>query len=81
MSDEPARWWQQVDWPGAIGFVLALGISISMVTIIILGSLVTGMTEHSGANLLSTMFGAAIGALATYLGQSGPRRINGSTTK
>lgn len=72
------RWWETIEWAGAIAFVLATGVAISMVLLIV-GSWWVGFTEH-GANLLSTMFGAAIGALATFLGQS-RRNTNGNNNQ
>lgn len=80
MTDPPtngySRWWNLLDWPGAIAFTLSCGLSLSMVLIVIGGMMAGQMSEH-GANLLSTMFGAALGALATYLGQAGQARRNG----
>lgn len=85
MDDEPQQperdpWWQQVDWTGAVALVLALGVSLSM-SIALVGGLVGAIwhdrpiSEH-GAAMLSTIFGAAIGALASYLGQSRERQLN-----
>jgi hypothetical protein len=71
------RWWQQVDWPGAVAFTLALGVSGSMVVLMavgLIGVFVRGEPiSEQGATLLSTLFGAVVGALASYLGQSSER--------
>lgn len=59
------------DWSGAIAFMLATGIAISMV-IAITGTVATGrpLSQQSG-NVLSTLFGASIGVIGTYLGAHG----------
>jgi hypothetical protein len=59
------------DWPGAIVFVLSLGVALSMI-IAVTGSVWDERPLSSGAtNLLSAVFGATIGAIATYLGAHG----------
>jgi hypothetical protein len=61
----------KVDWPGAIAFTLALGIAISMVVAIV-GTVGGGRTLSAGsANVLSTLFGASVGVVGTYLGAHG----------
>jgi hypothetical protein len=93
MSDQPIiaktrseeRWWQQVDWVGACAFTLALGVSLSMVAVTIpalIGAFIreTPMSQH-GAALLSTLFGAAMGAVATFLGQARERQLRNGEKK
>lgn len=61
-------WWTYIDWPGAVAFVLALGVSAALVFGFI-GSVLQGEPiDQPLANLLSTLGGAAVGAVATYLG-------------
>lgn len=72
-ESSPSRrtWWTQgaVDWPGLVVFILACGIAISLVTA--MGAIAV-RSDHDvsagQATLLSTIFGAAIGAVATYIG-------------
>jgi hypothetical protein len=73
MSDQ-GRWWQSFDWPGAVALVLALGISGSLFGAILALSLRGQSIGEFGANMLSTVFGATIGAIATYLGQASEQR-------
>lgn len=61
-------WWTYIDWPGMVAFVLALGVSAALVFGFI-GSVLQGKQINQPlANLLSTLGGAAVGAVATYLG-------------
>jgi NhaP-type Na+/H+ or K+/H+ antiporter len=63
------RWWETVDWPGAIAFVLAFGVAIGFaVAIILAASWRTPPISEQTATLFSTLGGAIIGAVATYLG-------------
>jgi len=65
-SKEP--WWTKIDWTGAVGFVLALGVSASLV-IGFLGAVISDhMLNAQEANVLATLSGAMVGAVATYLG-------------
>lgn len=57
----------RIDWPGACAFCLALGVSISMVVAII-GITTKDVISRDSAQLLSTIFGASVGAVATYMG-------------
>jgi hypothetical protein len=75
-------WWRQIDWAGAVAFTLSLGVSGSMVVLMTLG--IVGSMFHDrpmseqGATVLSTLFGAVVGALATYLGQARGKNGNGN---
>jgi hypothetical protein len=83
VPDEPKpeheRWWQQVDWTGAVAFTLALGVSVSMAAAMTIGMFAAFMHDRpiseQGAAMLSTIFGAALGSIATYLGQSRERQL------
>jgi hypothetical protein len=63
------------DWRGYIAFVMSLGVAIGFGTALILSA--SGRTppiSQDTATLLSTLGGAMIGAIATYLGMGrGPR--------
>ena len=74
-GDEKTPWWTHVDWPGAIAFVLAVGIACSMVLAICGEVFNREAIGQQGATILSTIFGAAIGAVATYLGGSRERQL------
>lgn len=57
------------DWRGYIAFVMALGIAIGFgAAIIMSASARTPPISDTTATLLSTLGGAMIGAVATYLG-------------
>lgn len=65
------RWWTEIDWPGACAFVLACGLSIGFcVALIWAASPSTPDLSQEAAALLSTLGGAMVGAVATYLGLS-----------
>jgi hypothetical protein len=68
--EELPPWWTYVDWPGAVAFVLALGVALSMVIAIWGASTQDDAISEQGAQLLSTLFGASVGAVATYLGMA-----------
>jgi hypothetical protein len=56
------------DWGGIAAFILALGVAIS-ITALAIGSALNGhATSELDATLLSTAIGAAVGAVATYIG-------------
>jgi galactitol-specific phosphotransferase system IIC component len=72
MNDKPG-WWEKIEWRGAIAFTLAIGVAGSMILAIV-GAIIAIVVRtvplgDQAANMLSTLFGAALGALATYLGQ------------
>lgn len=65
------RWWLSGEWAGLIAFVLALGVAISM-TVALVGSVLSSDPISSEkASLLSTLYGAAIGVIGTYIGAHG----------
>jgi hypothetical protein len=76
-------WIKNMDWPGAIAFMLALGISLSMV-LLITGVIIAVPQNRplgeAASSLISTVFGAAIGAIATYLGSARERQVNKDKT-
>jgi len=56
------------NWHGIVAIILALGIAITLVLEMVNILLRDGTTTELEATVLSTAFGAAIGAIATYLG-------------
>lgn len=62
------HWYEILDWPGIVAFVLAMGLSISLVLGFAGVARSPADVSPEGANLLSTIAGAAVGAVATYLG-------------
>lgn len=76
-TEKPHRHFKIINWPGVIALTLAGGISSSMVLVILCAYLAPErVISEQGANILATTFGAAIGAVATYLGQAtGKRRV------
>lgn len=65
------RWWLHGEWAGLIAFVLALGVSFSMVIALIGAVLSADRISSEKASLLSTLFGASIGVIGTYIGAHG----------
>lgn len=63
--------WLAGEWAGLIAFVLALGISLSMVVALIGSVLDDAPISAEKSNLLSTVFGASIGVIGTYIGAHG----------
>jgi hypothetical protein len=62
---------QHVEWPGVICFTLALGIAVSMIVEVV-GVVVGDRPLSQGeSSLLSTLFGASVGVIGTYLGAHG----------
>jgi len=56
------------DWRGPIAFVLALGVAISLVSGVITAEVTPGKVTTEEAGFFSTLGGAIVGAVATYLG-------------
>lgn len=56
------------DWRGLTAFVLAVGVSIALVAGMLAAELTNGPLTTEEVGLLSTLSGAVIGAVATYLG-------------
>jgi outer membrane biosynthesis protein TonB len=59
-----SRW----DWRGLTAFVLALGVAIALVAGFLAAELSPGAVTSEEVSLLSTLGGAAIGAVAAYMG-------------
>jgi hypothetical protein len=59
------------EWAGLIAFVLALGVAVSLVLDIAIVAIHGGEISGANANLLSTLFGASIGVVGTYIGAHG----------
>jgi len=56
------------DWRGPIAFVLALGVAITLVAGDITAEITPGKVTTEEVSFLSTLAGAIVGAVATYLG-------------
>jgi hypothetical protein len=63
--------WLHGEWAGLIALVLALGVAISMVTALVGTMLSDEPISSEKASLLSTLTGAAIGVIGTYIGAHG----------
>jgi uncharacterized membrane protein len=63
--------WLHGEWAGLIALVLAIGVSISMVVSIVGATLSTGGLSTEKSNLLSTVVGASVGVIGTYIGAHG----------
>jgi len=64
-----------IDLHGLVAVILATAIGTTLVIVALETVLHSGAISDSEANVLSTVIGAAIGSIATYLGVS---RSNGS---
>ena len=70
-KDNGRRTWIHGEWAGLIALVLALGVAVSMV-LALAGTMLSGEPISSEkASLLSTLSGAAIGVVGTYIGAHG----------
>lgn len=56
------------DWRGPIAFVLAVGVSVALVSGVLTSELTPGAVTTQEVSFLSTLGGAVVGALAAYLG-------------
>lgn len=65
------RWWLSGEWAGLIALVLALGVALSMVIALVGAVLSADRISAEKASLLSTLFGASIGVIGTYIGAHG----------
>lgn len=59
------------DWRGVVALTLAAGVMLVLTAEVIASIVKTGDLTHDELALLSTVLGAAIGAVATYLGVTG----------
>lgn len=59
-----------MDWAGACALVLAIGISVGLMLGMFRWVVQKQTLSAEGAQLLGTIYGAAVGTLATYLGLS-----------
>jgi hypothetical protein len=57
-----------VDYRAAVAVILAAGVAVAVVLLSIGAENATKAISAEDANLLSTVLGAAVGAVATYLG-------------
>ena len=61
-----------LNWHGLVAIVLALGLAVAVVLLCLETILHRGPVSDSEAAVLSTVLGAAVGAVATYLGGARP---------
>lgn len=66
-----SRWWIHGEWAGLIALILALGVAVSMVLALAGTMLSNEPISSEKASLLSTLSGAAIGVIGTYIGAHG----------
>jgi hypothetical protein len=74
--------WIHGEWAGLIALVLAVGVTVSLVVDITIVALHGSDISGANANLLSTLFGASIGVVGTYIGahgRHGSRRTDETT--
>jgi len=55
-------------WPGVVAVVLAIGVASTLVIAVIAAEITRHGLTDTESNLIATLGGATIGALATYLG-------------
>ena len=55
-------------WPGLAAVILAAGVAICVIALALGTATQTGPISQEDATLLSTVLGAAVGAVATFLG-------------
>jgi hypothetical protein len=60
----------KLDWAGAVALVLALALGTCVVAIVLDLTLTDSHISEQGAQLLGTLLGGMLGAVATYLGYS-----------
>ena len=65
------------NWHGLVAIVLALGLATAVVLLCLETILHRGPVSDTEAAVLSTVLGAAIGAIATYLGGAARGRNGG----
>jgi hypothetical protein len=59
------------NWVGRIAFILALSIGVSLCAAIIIVALTPSPLDTAFGSVITTLAGAAVGAVATYLGTNG----------
>lgn len=65
------------DWRGLIAFVLALGVAIALVAGVLSAEITPGSVTPQEGSFFSTLGGAIVGAVATYLGVTHTQSRNG----
>jgi uncharacterized membrane protein len=68
----PPRW----DWHGIVAVILAGGVAVTLILELVNIILRDGHVTEVEATILSTAFGAMIGAVATYLGGKDEHRFH-----
>lgn len=66
------------DWRGPIALILALGVAIALVSGVLTAELTPNVVTPQETAFLSTLGGAMVGALATYLGVTHNRTNGGN---
>lgn len=69
VTEDEDHWWEEIDWPGACAFVLACGLALGFVLGFARWLIQSGPLSQHGTTVLSTLGGAIVGTLATYLGR------------
>jgi hypothetical protein len=57
-----------MDWRGPIAFILALGVATALVSGVLSAEITPGKVTSQEVSFFSTLGGAIVGAVATYLG-------------
>lgn len=68
------------EWRGLAALVLATGVALAVVVIAVGAAWHTGPISQSESTVLSTVLGAAVGAVATYLGGASRDRVPTSSS-
>jgi ABC-type Fe3+-siderophore transport system permease subunit len=63
------------DWPGRAAFALAVGVAIALVVIVLQATFNGRQLENGEVTAISTVVGASVGAVATYLGSQATRTL------
>jgi Mn2+/Fe2+ NRAMP family transporter len=56
------------DWAGRTAFLLALGVAVALTTIVLTAAVEDRPLTSGEVTAIATVFGATVGAVATYLG-------------
>lgn len=57
-----------MNWPGVAAVILAAGVAVCVIALAVGTATQSGPISQEDATLLSTVLGAAVGAVATFLG-------------
>jgi hypothetical protein len=73
-DDPERRRWPEIDVSGLVVLILALAVGVSLVLAVIDVTLRGFQVSPEGLDLASTVFGASIGVVATFVGLRGRGR-------